>query len=113
MMAQSTQTFVAELKNCGIVIPPETTEIHIKLSWEQPALIWFKVVDIGSLVVQKYKGSFLYEISSSEFFNKLKKVMNLPESTSEVHIEAKVDSIVMCNIQAALPEGSLGFLKAE
>jgi hypothetical protein len=108
---QSSRTFCAELKALGIDIPKCAVEIYINLPRDEDATICFKVMDIASESVTVVKGKLPTKISSMDFYNKLSKGARLPEHTTSLSIAAGIDEIVTMHIEAALPVGSLGFLK--
>jgi homoaconitase/3-isopropylmalate dehydratase large subunit len=110
--AQSAITFCAELKSLGIAIPDNTTEINISLATDKPAVLWFRVANIDTMTVKKIKGKLPRGISSKDFYNSLKKTVKLPNEATSISIKASLDNIVMMTIEAALPQNSLGFLKA-
>lgn len=116
-LAQTGHTFLAELKDIGIEIPPDTTAIVIKADGSDvPVTISFEYVCLNNIYTKSNKHEILKdknggEITSTQLFNLIKDVVDLPKETTAFEIRAEANKIVEINIKAAFPQGALSSLK--
>jgi hypothetical protein len=108
-------TFWQELSELGVVIPPNTNLISIDLpKCDSLVRIWFRyrVEDTYTEVWSKqYVLKDDRPVTSREFYDMAKESMALPDECISVSILAEGNCITIIKTEAALPEGSLSFLK--
>ena len=116
--AQTSITFARELTNLGFTIPDGCTGITIKCDKpDDEVFVMYRLFNMGKGIINKKGEAFKYpdgtNVLVKDFYKMIKDDVQLPEETCEFTIEADMDSVVMVNIKAALPEGSLkGFFGA-
>jgi len=114
--AQSTYTFMKDLKTLGLVIPDNATsfEIHCT-SKDDPVVIMFVIQTLNSDYVTKEKVGIMVNdrqhLTVEGLFNRISYDAQLPENTESFKIYGDASGIVHLEIHSALPRDSFDNVK--
>lgn len=113
---QTGRTFLAELRDMGLVLPDGAQSIRITCNGPNDIvyLVVESVPDRRNVVIQE-KFPLIDEegdsVSVQEFFQHIREIVQLPDQTMSFDIWCRWDEIVTVLSVAALPENSFSKLK--